>query len=135
MSLWDFMAEPKSKILLVDDEPDVLETTKWAFEAVGYEVSTARSGEDAIKRMAESKPDLLLVDYKLPQMSGLDFIRLARALDPSVSAIIITGLTHQTESVEKACEELGTYAFLHKPLRMEEVLQIVKNALQSKTAA
>lgn len=119
-----------SKILLVDDEPEVLETTKWAFEAVGYQVFTAPSGEEAVKLLTDAEPDLLLIDYKLPQMTGVDFLRAARDLVPDIPAVMITGLTHQTEEIEKECEELGTYAFLHKPLRMEQVMQIVKEALE-----
>ncbi len=125
-------AEKKQKILLVDDEPEVLATTKWAFEMVGYHVFTARSGEDAVKIIGESKPDLMLVDYKLPQMSGLDLIKMARSTDPNITTIMITGLTHQTEPVEAECARNGTYAFLHKPLRMEEVLQVVKAALEQR---
>ena len=124
--------KPSAKILLVDDEPDVLETTKWAFETLGYQVYTATTGEDAVKVMASTRPELLLIDYKLPQMSGVDFLKTARAMDPTVTAIMITGLTHQTEEIQKECEQLGTFAFLHKPLSMEQVLETVKEALDKK---
>ena len=122
-------------LLIVDDEPEILETTKWAFEMAGYQVHTAASAEEALPQAQSFRPEVLLIDYKLPLMNGLEFLGKVRDWLPNSVAIMITGLTHQTESVEKECEELGTYAFLHKPLRMEEVLQVVKNALQSKTAA
>ncbi len=125
--------KPSAKILLVDDEPDVLETTQWAFETLGYQVYTATSGEEAVKVMASARPELLLIDYKLPQMSGVDFLRAARSMDPTVTAIMITGLTHQTEEIEKECERLGTFAFLHKPLSMEQVLETVKDAIEKST--
>jgi len=126
-------AKTATKILLVDDEPEVLETTKWAFEAIGYNVFTALTGEEAVEQMVDAKPDLLLIDYKLPQMSGIDFLKLARVMQPDITAIMITGLTHQSEEIEKECEELGTFAFLHKPLSMEEVIRVVKEALAQRS--
>ena len=119
----------KKSILLVDDEPDILETTKWAFEAIGYEVFTAKSGEEGLQRVQTSHPHVLLIDYKLPKMTGVEFLKAAREIDPSSAAIMITGLTHQSEIIEAQSKELGAFAFLRKPLEMDVVLQTIKEAL------
>ena len=118
-----------SSLLVVDDEPDILETTRWAFETSGYQVYTAGSGEEALHLFQTSRPELLLIDYKLPRMSGTEFLRAVRATDAHIPAIMITGLTHQAETIEAECQKLGTFKFLRKPLRMGEVLQIVKEAI------
>ncbi len=119
----------KESILLVDDEPEILETTKWAFELNGYQVFTATNGADALRCVQTSHPHVLLIDYKLPKMSGVEFLKAAREIDPDVAAIVITGLTHQSEAIEAESKQLGAFAFLRKPLQMEEVLQTVKEAL------
>ena len=120
-----------SSLLIIDDEPDILETTRWAFEAVGYTVYTAGTGEDALNLLRDSKPELLLIDYKLPKMSGADFLKAVRITDSKIPAIMITGLVHQAETIEAECEKLGTFKLLCKPLRMGEVLQTVKEAIHA----
>lgn len=120
---------PKESILLVDDEPEVLETTKWAFELNGYQVFTAANGEEALQCVQTSHPHVLLIDYKLPKMSGIELLKAARAIDPTVGVIIITGLTHQSEEIEAECKHVGAFAFLRKPLQIDAVLQTVKEAL------
>jgi DNA-binding response OmpR family regulator len=119
------------KLLIVDDEPEILETTQWAFESAGYEVQGAASGEEALKKMEAFPPHLLLIDYKLPGMSGVDLLKAAKVKCPSASAIMITGLTHQTEEIEMACREAGAAGFLQKPLQMSTVLDVVKEALKT----
>ncbi len=118
-----------TSLLIVDDEPDILETTRWAFETVGYQVYTAGTAEEGLQLFETSRPQLLLIDYKLPAMSGADLLKAARAIDPTIPAIMITGLTHQSEAIEAECQRLGTFRFLKKPLKMSEVLQIVKEAV------
>ena len=117
-------------LLIVDDEPDILEVTKMAFETMGYEVATAASGEEALQTFQSDPPHVLLVDYKLHGMSGTDFLRKARAIRPTIPAVMITGLTHQVEEVEADCNELGV-TLLHKPLQMEEVFRTVKKVLEN----
>ncbi len=117
-------------ILIIDDEPDVLEATKFAFELQGYEVATADSGEKALQILKASPPQVLLVDYKLPGMSGAKFLEAARAVNPNIPAVMITGLTTEVEELEAECRRLGVAAFLHKPLQMEEVFRVIKEALQ-----
>ena len=116
-------------VLIIDDEPEILETTRWAFELTGFDVATASTAEDALKFLESHHPQAFLIDYKLPGMSGADFLKIARANHPDIPAIMITGLTHQAEVIEAHCRELGSFAFLNKPLRMEEVLATVKKAV------
>jgi len=118
-----------SSILVVDDEPDILETTRWAFEAAGYEVLTATTGEEALEQVQTSHPQVLLIDFKLPKMNGVEFLEEAQAVEPNATAVMITGMTHQPEILEGQCKRLGVRQLLHKPLQMDKVLQIVREAL------
>ena len=115
-----------AKILVVDDEPEILETTRWALEMAGFDVHTAASGEEAIPQTRALHPQVLLIDYKLPRMSGLDLLKTVKAEDPRVVAIVITGLTHQSEGIEEESRRLGAAEFFHKPLPMDRVIELVK---------
>ena len=117
-------------ILIVDDEPDILETTRWAIETMGFIVFTAASAEDALPYIRNAQAEILLIDYKLPKMNGTELLKTAVALNPKTLGIMITGLTHESETIEEESRQVGAFAFLRKPLRMEEVLQAVKQAVQ-----
>jgi len=116
-------------LLIVDDELDILDATKWFLEFNGYKVSTASDGEKALQILRNMRPDLMLVDYKLPGVSGIELLGMVRARGITTPAIMITGLTEQSDSIEKECRELGVLAFLTKPLEMARVLQIIKGVV------
>lgn len=117
-------------ILLVDDEAEILDFTKFALEAKGYEVFTAGSGQEALRVFQEKRPQLLVLDYKLDGgMTGLDILKSARSVDPAIPAVVITGLTEQAEALKAQCDALGRCTFLQKPLQMDAVYDAVKKAL------
>ena len=118
------------RILVVDDEPEILETTKWALELAGFEVHTAASAEEALPQAEALQPEILLIDYKLPRQSGLEVLKTVKSLHPEAIAIMITGLTHESEFIEQESRRLGAVGFLHKPLQMDRVLQIVNDEMQ-----
>ncbi len=124
-----------TKVLIIDDEPEILESTKWAFELAGFEVHTAASGEEALPCDRSVNPEVLLIDYKLPRMSGLDVLREVKARNPSAVAIMITGLTHEVQGIEALSREFGAAGFLHKPLQIQTVLEIVRNNIRPSTSS
>ena len=117
-------------LLLVEDEPDVRESTRFAFEMRGFQVAAAASGEEALKRVADFHPQILLIDYKLPGMSGAEFLRTVRNSDLTIPAVMITGFANTEEDIEIEAEKLGISAFLHKPLQIEAVFQAIQEALR-----
>ena len=102
-----------AKLLVVDDENGILEEVKGFFEEEGYQVFVADSGEEGIQLLKREKPDVLLVDMKLPDMSGLLVLKVAKESSPLTKVIVNTGYVDQV-LIDQA-EELGRDVFLQKP--------------------
>ena len=102
-----------AKLLVVDDENGILEEVKSFFEEEGYQVFTADTGEEGIQLLKREKPDVLLVDMKLPDMSGLLVLKVAKESSPLTKVIVNTGYVDQV-MIDQA-EELGRDVFLQKP--------------------
>ena len=102
-----------AKLLVVDDENGILEEVQTFFEEEGYQVFVADSGEEGIQLLKREKPDVLLVDMKLPDMSGLLVLKVAKESSPLTKVIVNTGYVDQV-LIDQA-EELGRDVFLQKP--------------------
>ena len=102
-----------AKLLVVDDENGILEEVKSYFEEEGFQVFIADSGEEGIQILKREKPDILLVDMKLPDMSGLLVLKVAKESSPLTKVIVNTGYVDQV-LIDQA-EELGRDVFLQKP--------------------
>ncbi len=119
-----------ARVLIVDDEPEILDTTKWAFELAGFQVQTAASAEEALPRAESFRPEVLLIDYKLPSMNGLELLRKIRSWVPNAVAIMITGLTHQSENLEEESRRLGAADYVTKPLTLQDIDRVVLSRLK-----
>ena len=108
-------------LLIVDDEAGIVETVKEFFEEEGHQVYTADSGEDGMRMVEELKPDLLLLDMKLPDISGIRVLAKAKQVAPKTKTVVITGYVDQ--SIIDEAQKLGRDAFLQKPFD----LQVLKN--------
>ena len=120
----------KEKILIVDDEKIVRESLYHWFEDDNYEVDTAEDGETALNKYAKDKYDLLLVDMKMPGMSGLDLLSKIKAIDKDALIILITAFA----SVPTAITALknGAYDYVTKPVDPDELAHLVKRALEQR---
>ena len=85
------MATPRVRLLVVDDEPAVLEVTSALLTAEGYDVSTAEDGLQAVDRLVEPLPDLVISDLRMPNMSGFELLALVRQRFPHVPVIAMSG--------------------------------------------
>lgn len=121
------------RVLVVEDARDVLEPTRLLLQGFGYEVTGTSSAEEAYRYFESIHPQVLVVDYKLPGMNGIEFLRHAKAADPKVSAIVITGLTSQMASVEAQAQEMGV-AVLHKPVRVEELQKAIEEVVSRRSS-
>ena len=108
------------KLLIVDDEMGIVEEVKDFLTEEGYEVHSADTGSEGIKRLKEVKPDLIILDMKLPDMSGIDVLRVCKQECPECKVIVNTGYVDQ-KLIDEA-EELGRDVFLQKPFDLERLL-------------
>ncbi len=122
-----------SKILIVDDEQPILDSLGDLLVQRGYSVGTAKSAEEALESLNESDSfDLALVDYLLPGINGIDFIKQIKQEHPDLSIIMITG--KGTISLAVEAMKSGVADFLEKPVNPEELHLIIKRELKYKHA-
>jgi len=124
------MAMNKTKILVIDDEIDLCELFKKILGLEGYAVLTAQNGYDGIKINEKSDPDIIILDLKMPKISGIETLRRIRKKDSGVIVIIITGYG-DAETIRDAAE-LNVYEYMAKPFNNETVIKIIKEAVASK---
>ncbi len=111
--------EPTKKLLIVDDELGILEEVKEYFIEEGYGVHTADTGKDGIDLLAELQPDIMLLDMKLPDMSGIEVLKACKEISPHTKVIVATGYVDQ-KIIDQA-ERLGRDIFLQKPFNLESL--------------
>ncbi len=118
-----------NKLLLVDDEPDILRVLSISLKADGYDVQTAPSGEDALAIFRNEKPDIVITDIKMPGMNGIEVLREVKNIDEETEVIIITG----HGDIDSAIEALhyGASDFINKPVR-DEALSIALRRAREK---
>ena len=121
------------RILVVDDDPIVCKSLEDIFKDEGYHTIITTTGCEALEKMRRESFNILIADLKLPDMSGIELITAARAIDPEILAIIITGYP----SIETAVESIKTsaYDYIIKPLDPEEVVAAVKRGWEKQRLA
>jgi DNA-binding response OmpR family regulator len=113
------------KILIVDDEPDILAVTVTRLETSGYEVLMAKDGEEALKLLKKSKPDLILLDLLLPKMQGDELCKKLKS-DVKFKHMPIILFTASIIRVPAKVEEMGADDYILKPFEPEELLFKIK---------
>ncbi len=118
-------------ILLVDDEPDILDSLKELLEAAipNVEVLTAPSGEDALEILAKSNIKILVSDFKMPGMNGMELLRTARDKAPNVPRVLMTAFPDLQIAIQ-AINDAAIQNFFTKPLDPDEVLRVVNDMLE-----
>ena len=116
------------KILLVDDERDLLRLWKLRLESKNYQVAVAASGEEALATFSTFKPDVVLTDLRMPGIDGLALFEAIRNLNKSVPVIIITAHGSIPEAVEATRQ--GVFSFLTKPIEGAALLQEIDKAIE-----
>ena len=112
------------RVLIVEDDPNVGAVLRELCLRLGYRAETVRSAEDALARLQGDRPDLILLDVRLPGMSGLDFLRIPVVQEAAVPIIVMSGDT--TESQAQECLQLGAVQVLAKPVPFDRLQRLLE---------
>jgi len=128
------MEKSKIKILLVDDEPDILDFVGYNLKAEGYKVHTASSGRSGVSKAREVKPDLILLDVMMPEMDGIEACDHIRRL-PGLEHTIIAFLTARGEDYSQVAGfEAGADDYITKPVKPKVLMSRIKALLRRRPA-
>jgi two-component system alkaline phosphatase synthesis response regulator PhoP len=126
------MEHSLGKILIVDDEEDIVELMEYNLQDAGYTTLTAFNGDDAIRKAAQFVPDLILLDVMMPEKDGFQTIKAIRnnpQLDHTI-VIFLTALSDEKSEIEGL--KLGADDYIYKPLKPDLIIQRVRTALRRK---
>ena len=115
-----------NKILLIDDEPDIVRVLGISLRADGYEVIPALSGAEGLEAFAKDKPEIVITDIKMPGMDGIEVLEKIKNLDPNTEVIIITGHGDIDNTIEAL--KYGASDFINKPVRDDALSIALKRA-------
>jgi two-component system alkaline phosphatase synthesis response regulator PhoP len=119
----------KKRILLVDDEKDLVETVKFRLEANDYTVFTALDGQEALDKAHKEKPDLIILDLMLPKIDGYKVCRMLKFDEKYKKIPIILFTARAQESDKKTGEEVGADAYITKPFDPQALLAKIRELL------
>jgi len=125
--------EPSPKVLVVDDEEWMRDACGQILQPEGFDVITASDGQIGLELARRHSPDLILVDLKMPGMDGIAYLESAKALDPHVCAVVITG--YATLDVAVEAMKAGACDFLAKPFKPAELRSVVRRGMEHRSAA
>src|SRR6516165_10642190 len=117
-----------TRILIVEDEPNMVAGLRDNFEYEGYEVLTASDGAEGLGRALNDAPDLVVLDVMMPKMSGLDVCKQLKAKRPSIPVIMLTARGQEVDKVVGL--ELGADDYVTKPFSIRELLARIKAVLR-----
>ena len=118
------------KILLVDDEPDILEIINYNLSAQGYNVTTSSNGAQAVKKAKKEKPHLIILDVMMPEMDGIEACEQIRKI-PDLQDTIITFLTARGEDYSQVAGfEAGADDYITKPIKPKVLVSKIKSLLR-----
>ncbi len=124
----DFRKRPH--ILVVDDEPQVVQIFHELLVSRGYDVEVSNDGDDAIRRVTAAKFDLVLTDINLPGVDGLEVVRATKAADKDTCVILITGYASTTTAIDALRQ--GAYDYITKPFDLWETAKAIERGLESR---
>jgi YesN/AraC family two-component response regulator len=118
----------RRNILVIDDEPIILDSCRRILRNEGFEVNGASNGREGLKKIEEDQYDAVLVDWKLPEIDGMEVLRIIKKNHPDIIVVMITGYP-SVESAVKAMK-LGVSDYVSKPFTPEELKEVLIKALE-----
>ncbi len=114
-------------VLIVDDEPRILQSFEGLLSDEGFHVITASNGYEALKRIEQDPPDIILLDIWMPGIDGIETLKEIRTINPRIPVIMVTG--HGTIETAVNATKIGAFDFIEKPLSIDKVIVEINNAL------
>jgi len=125
-----FLNKMKKNILIVEDEPDAVELLELHLKNAGYDVTVAEDGDEALRKIHKSIPDLVILDLMIPEINGLEVCKVIRK-DPATESIPVVMCTAKASEIDKVLGlELGADDYITKPFSPRELVLRVKNLLK-----
>lgn len=125
-----YISMENSKIVVVDDEKMVTSAFKALFKVEGYsDIHLFNNPNDAVEFLRENKPDLIISDFMMPEMNGLEFLTKAKKLYNEVSMILLTGYADKENAI-KAINEIGLYKYIEKPWDNDDLMMNIRNGIE-----
>ncbi len=118
------------KVLMVDDEEDFVTTLSERMKIRDLDSDVALDGEQALQRVEDDIPDVMVLDLKMPGIDGLEVLRRVKKAYPQIPVVILTG--HGSEKDEAEARRLGAFEYLQKPVDIEKLVQVLRKAYKSK---
>ena len=118
------------KVLMVDDEEDFVTTLSERMKMREVDSEVALDGEQALQRVEDEIPDVMVLDLKMPGIDGLEVLRRVRKAYPQIPVVILTG--HGSEKDEAEARRLGAFDYLQKPVDIEKLVKVLRKAYKSK---
>ena len=129
------MSQEKTKILLVDDEPDILEFISYNLNKEGFEVFTSNNGKEAIKIAIQERPELIILDVMMPDLDGIETCRVIRE-HAELKDVLVAFLTARNEDYSQiAGFDAGADDYINKPIKPRVLISRVKALLRRKSSA
>ncbi len=123
------MTSTAASILIVDDEPDVFRGFERIFASEPWRLLSANSGEEAVRVFAEHRPEVVVMDLRMPKGDGLEALRAIRRADPRALVILMTAFGTTQTAIEAM--KAGAYEYLQKPFNVEKIRQVVREAVRA----
>jgi two-component system, OmpR family, KDP operon response regulator KdpE len=122
------MSAPSPKVLVIDDEPPIRKLLRMGLSAHGYEILEAPNGRISLELLEQKKPDLVILDLGLPDMQGLELLRMIRARNEGVPIVVLSSRGDEASKVQAL--DLGADDYVTKPFGMDELLARMRAALR-----
>jgi DNA-binding NtrC family response regulator len=115
----------QKRVLVIDDDPHILELIQILLEDEGHQVTTLPSGDRAVEVVGEAPPDLVLLDIVMRTHHGMEVLAELRSVAPSVPVVLLSGAVSQVSDMPEIARALGAYDFIEKPFDAQQLLDLV----------
>lgn len=124
----DSISESRAnRVLIIDDEPTILEILARILRRAGYTAVPVQTAEEGLQQVQTERPDLVITDLALPGMSGDEFLKAIRAEYPCLPVVVVTG--QRKDGLDREMQKIGASGFIRKPFRSSDVLSTVQQLL------